>query len=187
MPLIENILTPDEMQRMIEPNEYGIAFFPLAIFEDFGNFHMEGPVYLTGDEINWIKQPAFTFDEFGLGIDLPKCRQHQVGCLSFYALTEGRRIVVFESSEYFRKIFPCGYMVREVYRSNSPSFALYHFPHIMKEHEQNPFFRLVPEPTGEKIVGVLSQEHARDISTLIGFNEAQWRTVYDMLCAWIPE
>ena len=187
MKTIDKILTAEEMQRMVEPNEFGIAFFPLAIFEDFDNFHDEGPVYLTGSEINWQKQPTFAYDMFGLRGNLPKCRQHQIGGLSFYALTNGRRIVVFEPSEHFRKIFPVGYMVREDNAVHGPSFALHHFPHIMKEHEQNPFLRLVPEAPGDKIVCVLSQLHARDISALVGFSEAQWRTVYNMLCAWIPE
>ena len=187
MPLIENILTPAEMERMAEPNEFGIAFYAPDIFEDYDNYHMEGPVHLTGDEITTLKRQAYFQDKTGLRGSLPGCRQHHVGRLCFYALTGGRRIVVFEPSDGYKKVFPHGYMVRGYNPLRGPSFALHSFPHTKKAHEPDPFLRLVPEPPGEKIVGVLSQLECHEISALVGFTEAQWRTVYNMLCAWIPE
>ena len=198
MRTIEQILTPDELKRLAEPNEFEQVFGAMHIF-GIGNFGMSGQVSLTGDELGGdylkVQNRTSVHDQDILLGDLPSCRQECIGKLAFYALTDKRRIVVLSPSRGYEKLFPHGYLVR----SGNALFAVRQFPHLKDRSGffNEEFMWIEPVMLGRNahhntmvrqgIPGWLNWTTDRDSYGFIGFNDSQWQLLKTMLDAWLPE
>ena len=203
MMTIEQILTPEELKRLGEPNEFNTVFNAMHIFGS-QNSSFAGQIVLLGDEIGGDYRKSQNrismHDQDILCGDLPTCRQEYIGNLEFYALTDKRRIVIFHPCAGYDRILPHGYLVRLRHSTTETGFAVRTFENpnnlrVMKEL----FMRINPVRTDPKapqpdktladqgIEGFLDFSTDRDSWGFLGFSGTQWKLISDMLNAWIPE